>query len=176
MKIVSVQDLVKLIKKKNQGVYHFTDLENLNSIRRAGSLLSKDAIRKNLLIVEKPGGDHQSRISDGLRGISNDVSLSLTDNHPMKHICQISGRQPNPRILKFHPEILNFANVRMALGMANDNKVKILPIVDVIASMDLEVLYGPFMNDKVLWKKRIDLARRYEVLIPYGVSMKYLMK
>lgn len=63
--------------------YHFTDRQNINSIKKYGGLLSWDYCNEHNIVIPNPGGDSLSRKLDRRQGLEDYVRLSFCDDHPM---------------------------------------------------------------------------------------------
>ena len=171
---MTVEELVARIKSSGNRnyVYHFTNRNNFATIRSHG-LLSKRKQEELGIAALRPGGDAQSQQTDKKRGIYNDVSLSLTNNHPMGYICRNDGRQPNQVVLSIDPEILFIEGVRVALGLAHSDATRILPISQAIDEIDLQILYDSDRFPSNEFKKRIAIAEKIEVLVPNEVPKRF---
>ena len=73
--------------------YHFTDCENLNSIRRLGGLYSWKYLKDKGIEIPNPGGDDLSRSLDVRNGLPDFVRLSFCDDHPMAWRKHQSGAE-----------------------------------------------------------------------------------
>ena len=120
------------------------------------------------------GGNQLSWDLDALRGIDQYVSLCMTTNHPMEYLARKEGRLPNSRYLAILPSVLKEPGVRIAFGVANANSVEILPVVEAIEKLDVEVLYSrtDWTNPEV--QQRLSAAEKIEVLVPDGVPRKLI--
>ena len=104
-------DYFRVMKLNNvEKLYHFTDRENLESIKKNGGLYSWDFCEKNNLSISKPGGDELSRSLDKRYGLENYVRLSFSRNHPMMHVAKSQNRINNPIILEIDPEVIFWKN------------------------------------------------------------------
>ena len=61
-------------------LYHFTDKENLNSIKENGGLFSWKYMIEKGIDIPSPGGDRLSRNLDSNKHIENYVKLSFNPN------------------------------------------------------------------------------------------------
>ncbi len=173
---LNIEQLVGLIKAsgKHNYIYHFTDADNLKSIKAHG-LLSKEQQPHKLVFPSFTGGDQASRISDRFRGIYNDVSLCLTQNHPMAYRCRMDGRHPNQVYLGISPDVLKFPGVRMALGLANAHDTQILPIEQAIPLVDTQLLYT-WVQDAPNFFTRMSALEKIEILVPNCVPREMIKK
>lgn len=86
----------RIIKKflTDNGVtcfYHFTDRENLESIKRYGVLSSWKYCENNNIQIPKQGGNFESIHNDIHLGLEDYVRLSFCSNHPMTWRLKCSG-------------------------------------------------------------------------------------
>ncbi len=85
----SDKDSITEILRKNgiTCLYHFTAMENIDSIRRCGGLYSlgclAEKIEKEQMPIPVTGGDGFSIKRDFNNGLANYVHLSFCQNHPM---------------------------------------------------------------------------------------------
>lgn len=174
---MNIDELVAYIKKSRQHkyLYHFTDESNFASIDDKG-LLSKQKMQQQGWWPHATGGNELSRQLDAAKGIDRYVSLCMTQNHRMKYLAEKDGRLPSPRYLAISPEVLKIAGTRIAFGIANANTVEILPVLDAIPKLDLEVLYTrtDWSNPQI--QSRLQAAEKYEVLVPDIVPRKMILR
>ena len=71
--------------------YHFTDIRNIESIKKAGGLYSWQYCMNHSIDVLYPGGGSQSRSLDSYHGLQDYVRLSFCDDHPMAYRLKESG-------------------------------------------------------------------------------------
>lgn len=83
--------------------YHFTALENIDSIRNSGGLYSWYYCQQNKIQIPTPGGNNLSRQLDSRFGLQNYVRLSFCDDHPMS--WQLRQRRINVVFLKISTEV-----------------------------------------------------------------------
>ena len=148
---MKVSDFISLIKQSScrSVLYHFTDNANLPSVRVHG-LLSKAAQEAMGLRCPMPGGDSTSRFSDRTKGVFDDVSLSMTNNHQMAYVCRTTMRHIDQYYLHINPDVLLLPGVRVANAMANASTTQILPVSMGLDGLDLEVLYS-----RQVWSEEI---------------------
>jgi hypothetical protein len=65
--------------------YHFTDINNINSIKRYQGLYSWNYCEKNGINIPSPGGDNSSRSLDMRYSLEDYVRLSFCSDHPMAY-------------------------------------------------------------------------------------------
>lgn len=95
-------------------LYHFTDLENLRSIKKHGGLCSWYYSDQNGIDIIRPGGDSWSRNLDRKYDLQDFVRLSFTRKHPMLFIARKEGRIKNPVILEIKIDVAYLKNTQFA--------------------------------------------------------------
>lgn len=101
-------------------LYHFTDVSNLDSIRRMGLRSWKRLVERG--IRHRPASDGASRSLDLKKGLEDYVRLAIADYHPMAYMAEKQGRVEglvwltiDDRVLRFRPL---FSNKNAAAGDA----------------------------------------------------------
>lgn len=95
------------LKKHNiSRLYHFTDRENLVSIRAAGGLLSWYSCKQNDIGIARPGGSEASWQLDSHKGLADYVRLAFIPDHPMMYVARKDGRLKSPIILEIDPAVI----------------------------------------------------------------------
>ena len=97
-----------IVVLRNHGIkhlYHFTDSNNLNSIRETG-LMSATRLQEKS-IVSKMNSDETSRNIDRNSGLEDFVRLSFCSNNPMMYVSKKEGRINNPVVLKVKLEVVS---------------------------------------------------------------------
>lgn len=74
-----------------QYLYHFTDVRNIQSIKKHGGLLSWHYCHTHGITIPCQGGDDVSRELDKKYGLEDYVRLSFCDEHPMAFRLKQSG-------------------------------------------------------------------------------------
>lgn len=173
---MTVDEFIRLIaaSSRYKFLYHFTDSTNLELIKKNG-LLSKAAQEAKMISCPRPGGDKQSRFSDRVKGVFDDVSLGMTNNHPMAYVARQQLRQADQYYLCISTEVLRLPGVRVANGMANAKNTLIKPLSAGLAGLDLEVIYRK-LNWSEEVKQRLNTARKYEILVPKMISPIYILR
>lgn len=173
---MSVKELVSRIKNgtRRKCIYHFTDESNWGVIKLCNGILSKKSLEEKGIPVPRPGGDATSRMSDNLLGNYANVSLCLTNNHPMAYRCRMDGRHPSQTYIQIKPEVLLLTEMRVALGLANSPHTEIISISEAFERLDLDVLYSnlPWNADV---QKRLGAAEKIEILFPTMVPFAYII-
>jgi len=73
--------------------YHFTDYQNVKSIKENDGLYSWHYADSNGIIINFPGGDTLSRDLDKRYGLQDFVRVSFCNNHPMQYRLEQRGRK-----------------------------------------------------------------------------------
>jgi hypothetical protein len=169
---MTLDELIEIIEKSPQHryLYHFSDEANFNSIGKKG-LISKATMRDENWWPDAPGGNALSWSLDTHRGIDPYVSLCFTTNHSMKFIAERDGRLKNARYLAISPKVLKIPETKIAFGVANANNVEILPVVEALEKLDVEVIYTRTnWSDPAIYQ-RLVAAEKFEILIPNAVPL-----
>jgi len=87
-------------------LYHFTDIENLQSIKANGGLCSWHYCERNNIGISRPGGTRLSRNLDSYKGLENYVRLSFISDHPMMYVAEKEGRIKFPVVLTISTEVI----------------------------------------------------------------------
>ncbi len=73
-----------IIKNYNfDGVWHFTDRANLDSIEKNKGLLSLGELERRGIEIPLPGGNEWSHDADRNKNLHEYVHLAFVDDHPM---------------------------------------------------------------------------------------------
>lgn len=110
-----------LVEKGVSYFYHFTDRENIRSIRKHGGLYSWLYCENNGIQIPNAGGDSTSRLLDRRHGIEDYVRLSFCDDHPMAYRLQQDGA--SLVLLKIKIEVAGFLETQFSDINAADNNV-----------------------------------------------------
>lgn len=116
---------IKLRQENIVRFYHFTDKENLQSIKLHNGLFSWDYCIKNNIVVPHFGGGDLSRSLDSREGFQNYVRVSFTRQHPMMFVAQKDGRIQNPIILEISLEVAFLKETKYSDRNATRNGAKI---------------------------------------------------
>jgi outer membrane biosynthesis protein TonB len=100
------EEILEILRQNNiTYLYHFTDRENLHSIKAHQALVSWGACESEGIKIPRQGGGSLSRNLDQRDGLSDYVRLSFASNHPMRYIAQNEGRISNPVLLRVDPAV-----------------------------------------------------------------------
>ena len=164
------QVLARLIKEKRiTCLYHFTDMVNVDSIRRNGGLYSWKSCQRKGIYIPSPGSDNLSRNLDDRKNLGDYVRLSYNPRQPMLYVAHNEGRINTPVILKIDPVVMLwrstlFSNINAAANAA---------------------LIGPDVNDFLAVKTYIALSNDWttqeekgffqaEVLVKSHIPLEYI--
>lgn len=103
--------------------YHFTDIANLNSIKKNSGLFSWHYSDNNGITISYTGGDPMSRSLDKQHRLEDYVRLSFCENHPMQYRLKQNGRKLI--LLKINVEVAYWENTRFSnLNAAASNHIQ----------------------------------------------------
>ena len=152
-------------------LYHFTDRENLASIRAAGGLLSWYSCKENDIAIPRPGGSEVSWQLDSNKGLADYVRLAFIPDHPMMYVAKRDGRIKSPVLLEIDPAVIFLQETKFSLMNAAKNGVS--------AAGDIQKFSELKFN--VFRKRYFDLAEmdkpyyQAEVLIHRMLPAKYIL-
>lgn len=154
--------------------FHFTDERNLPSIRNSDGLWSMRALQERCITVPAPGGDANSQFSDSRNGMDRYVHLCLFNQNPMEYRARQDGRIGSSRFLEIDRNVLRLEGVRFTSAMANQSGVTPLTLNEAAAQLDFAAAYErmDFSNQEQM--QRVLAARKYELLIPNHVPIRYI--
>ena len=160
---------------KIDGIWHFTDQSNLQSIIDNKGLLSLVEAKSRGINIPSPGGNEWSHTADKLNGVDSYVHLAFLDDHPMLYHARNDGRAPNPIWLKISIDILDTPGVYYTNDVSNKSGVCLLSAEEARNEIDHEVMFT-YMN----WKdsevrQRRNLALKSEILIPRFIPIDMIL-
>lgn len=158
------------------GIWHFTDRTNVQSIISNGGLLSLTESRRRNLAIPKPGGNQWSHDADALNGVAQYVHLAFTDNHPMLFVAKQDQRITDPVWLKISTAVLAHPDVRYTMDVSNKAGVQILTAQEAIQQLDFEVLFTRTDWTNAEIKERLKVARKSEILIPNHIPIGMILE
>lgn len=164
---MTLEELVEVLSKSNNAVYHFTDSRNLPSIREHG-LLSMSEVRKREIAVV-PGGNQWSLDADKHVGMDQYVHLCFFRDHPMAYIAQQEGRIENARYLKIDPKIILHSGAKITDRVSNKKDANPKAAIEMFGKIDWQVLYSrtDWKDPKI--QARLKIAKVCELLIPDNI-------
>jgi hypothetical protein len=130
-------------------IWHFTDANNLESIKKHG-LLSLDLLAQQKVHVPCYGGDELSHRLDRRKGLDRFVHLSIIRDHPMQYIKVKNGIIKNPIWLEIDTSILFENKSGCCNQLANASSAKCHQIEYLDKVIDLQkLLNNPQPRDPV---------------------------
>lgn len=136
---MELPEAVEYFQKNNKWFYHFTDMRNLESIRKFG--LFSTAKLGASQIVPVYGGNDVSLAADKAFGVDHYVHLSFSADHPLLHIARQAQRIEQPRVIRVAPEVLLLEGVKICDGVSNKAGMVLGEPMETLRKLDLDVLY-----------------------------------
>ncbi len=157
------------------GIWHFTDRTNVQSIIDNRGLLSLTESRRRNLAIPKPGGNQWSHDADARNGVAQYVHLAFLDDHPMLFVAKQDQRITDPVWLKINIATLAHPDVRYTMDVSNKAGVPVLTAQDAIEQLDFEVLFTrtDWKDPAIQARRRI--ALKSEILIPNHVPIEMIL-
>lgn len=149
----------KLSEKGVNCLYHFTDKNNLDNIKKKG-LCPRNELKEDEFIA---GGNEWSVTADDNCGLDAFVHLCLFRNHPMKYQREREGKEFV--WLKINLDVLDFPGVKYTNGVSNKSGVQLLSEEDAISCYDFEAM-GRIDFDIDGNQQRKSMVEKYEILVP----------
>ena len=150
--------------------YHFTDKKNLESIRKHGLYCTGELRRSGMFPNVVTGGDANSLASDVQKGTDGYACLCFTRGHPMCHVATAAGRI-DPVWLEVSPEVIKLPGVMITNAPSNQHGVERIAAAQALDQIDLPIIYTRMDWTVPEIKARLDIADKYEILIPLGVHV-----
>ncbi|MCX7255778.1 MAG: DarT ssDNA thymidine ADP-ribosyltransferase family protein [Polaromonas sp.] len=162
-------------KYKFDGIWHFTDKSNIESIKNNNGLISFGELQRNNIAIPAPGGNEWSHEADIHKGVHEYVHLAFLDDHPMLYAAKQDGRIKNPIWLKIDSSVLLDTNVRFTNEVSNKAGVQLLTPDEAREQIDFEVLftYMDWKNPEIQARRR--LALKSEILIPRHIPLNKIL-
>lgn len=156
----------------NNGInklYHFTDRANLQSIILNGGLLSWWACEHKGILINRPGGNIESRNLDSRRGLEDYVRLSFCKKHPMQFIAKKENRISHPIIIEISTDVCELDGTLFSDINATANGAQIKYGLEGLKLVDFRVVNQDYYTE--------DEKPRYqaEALIKHKVSLDYFL-
>ena len=164
-----------LVKHGVDGVWHFTDQSNLQSIIDNKGLFSLVETESRGIKIPAPGGNDWSHAADKIYNVDNYVHLAFLDDHPMLFHTRSDGRTPNPIWLKINIDILDVPGVHYTNDVSNKVGTPLLTPEMALGKIDLEAMftYMDWKNPEV--RQRRNLALKSEILIPRSIPLEMIL-
>lgn len=136
-------------------LYHFTDKENLPSIRRDGLLPLAELRRSGLAF--RPGSSESSQAQDERSTFDQFVHLCFVNDHPMAHVALREQRVSSLAWVKVSAGILHRPGVRACRALANTAGLSVPSIEEALDEIDLPKLFSDQSTPAI---------RKAQILIP----------
>jgi hypothetical protein len=148
--------------------YHFTDYQNLKSIKENGGLYSWYYADSNGITINFPGGNPLSRDLDKRYGLQDYVRVSFCTNHPMQYRLEENGR--SLALLEVDVEVAYYENTIFCNMNATDVKHQKGPDLK-----DLENVRFSATKKKYLSRQDTDFKyHQAEVLIKTWIPLNHI--
>lgn len=147
-----------------KSLWHFTDLSNINLIKKYG-LLSLEQIRKKNLKNVKFGGNELSHKLDIKKGLDKYVHISFLKDHPMFYTTKNRRSIINPVWIEIDINLLFEKKIFLCKTVANGNNSELLPLYKIF-DIDFEKMFNNIRTE----------ARKAEVLVYDKIETKYIKK
>jgi len=147
-------------------LYHFTDINNITSIKRYQNIYSRDYLIKNNINFI-PGSDSTSVELEEKRGLQNYIHLSVAT------FQYIYFNKANITVIKVDPRIVYLKTTKFSIYNANDSKTKIGDRFDDFH----RIKFGFCKSDKHFEKNSEEFkSHQAEVLVLKNIPIKFLYR
>ena len=137
------QRFAAIVKAHRIGsLYHFTDVRNLDSIRRHGGLYSRRQCGQRRIRIAAPGGDATSQRLDELHGLQNYVRLGFNPCLPMMYTAQRDGRINEVAVLSIDPSVIYLEPTLFSDLNANDRDAWLGPGIEAFGRINFGLAAG----------------------------------
>lgn len=165
-----------IIKKyKFDGVWHFTDKSNINSIEKNGGLLSLGELERRGIDIPSPGGNDWSHDADRIKGLHEYVHLTFLDDHPMLFKSKKEKRIKEPIWIKIKSEILLVDDILFSSDVSNKAGVETLTSSEAKEKIDFDVLFTYMDWRDPIVQSRRQTAIKSEILVPTIVPLNMIL-
>jgi hypothetical protein len=169
--------LDSILKKysKFDGIWHFTDLSNVDLIKQNNGLLSLAELNRRGISIPAPGGNEWSHTADSQKGVDDYVHLAFLDDHPMLYMAKNDNRIQNAVWLKIDVSVLSNPNVRFTSDVSNKAGIELLTLDQALEKIDFEVLftYLDWKNPDIQLRRKA--ALKSEILIPKHIPLEKIL-
>ena len=150
-------------------LWHFTDVANLDSIRKNGGLYSWYACQKRGIRIARPGGDDVSWRSDFHRRLEDYVRLSFNPNPPMLLRAQNEGRIGTVELIRVDLSVMFWQGTLFSNLNAVDSSAHIGGDLAAFQRIDLAIAASRYWEDEEQFRRR-----QAEVLVPTYIPLHLL--
>lgn len=159
---------------KHRKLFHFTERANIESIKVHGLLSLKELKERNIADI-KYSSNSGSRIADTRKGLDSYVHLCLFPEHPMQFAKNISGEIEDTVWLSIPPEIITRDGVLFCSRVSNSDGAEVIPISEITKQQfDAEVILKRTDWKDPLIRERLNMAKKYEVLVPNFILPEFI--
>lgn len=160
-------EILKFIKENNiKYLYHFTAIDNLESIKEIGALLSfKECKTRGITPIG--GGNELSKQIDNQRGLDDYVRLSFCSDHPMRWHLKSNGIRTI--LIAYNPKILLLPGVLVSDINAIDSKAEIAEAYTGLLNVKIDAIHRTYVRNT-------DPDFKYhqaEILVPHSLDNDY---
>lgn len=135
-----------LQEKKVKYLYHFTDLENVASIKQTGALFSWKESEDRGIKIARPGGNSLSRSLDSRYGLERYVRLCFCEDHPMLYVARNEGRIKDEVILKVNPLVACLTGTKFSNMNATSRSHSIGYDRNFLEQIPFEIFKSGYLN------------------------------
>jgi uncharacterized protein len=145
--------------------YHFTEISNIEQIKKMGGLFSWEYCKKNNIQIPRPGGGEISRRLDLKYDLQNYVRLSFCEHHPM--IYKLRQKGYNLILLRIAIDVAFWEGTLFSDMNATDNNHRLSKMPDI-------VVFDAFEEDYI--EKEDPLFKYYqaEILVREFIPLKFI--
>jgi len=158
-----------------KSIWHFTDLSNLESIKKYGVLSLRNLINSRINVACY-GANELSHNLDIAKGLDQFVHLSFIKEHPMQWVKTRNGEIPNPVWLEIDATVLFKKKSIFSDQVTNKTEAKIYgDINDLVKHIDLDVLWSRTdWSDPKIQQRRKD-AKYGEIMIQDKIEIRDIL-
>jgi len=161
---------LEIIKKfQIRQLYHFTDEENIESIKQNGGLYSWHTCMQKGIIVNKHGSNELSRKLDLMKGLENYVRLSFNPYQPMLYVAKMEGRIIKPVVLVISTEVIYWADTLFSNINATSKGAQIGGSIEDFKKINFNVVL------RRNWRPETKAHYQAEVLVNEKIPLKFIL-
>ena len=151
--------------------YHFTDEQNIASIRKHKGLFSWYYCENNDIRIPNAGGSSQSRSLDRRHGLQDYVRLSFCDDHPMAYRLHLDGARLV--LLKIKVDVAAFKDTQFSNMNAADNAVQHGNTFEDLQRVNINATQAHFVsrNDDIFSAHQAECMVKTFIPIEYIVNI-----
>lgn len=156
-------------KHKINCLYHFTDRQNLQSIRSNSGLYSWYTCNQRGIKIPAQGGSELSKNLDQRHGLQDYVRLCFNKNHPMFYVARRDGRLKSPYFLEILTDVIYWQDTLFSNENAASNTVIIGGSINHFNNIN-------FIKAKTgIWQNEIEKKQiQAEVLVKTHIPIQFI--